>query len=94
MKAKPFCIWFLRCQKVGELRGGRLKRRNGDFALIAAHPKLRIGNRGVKKGLSSPMQSMAKGALNVHLPKAVSHPGRIKGLAGNRKLEVIYYLVK
>ena len=83
----------LKMSKVGELKGGRLKRRNEDFALIIAHSKLKIGNRGVKKGLSSPMQSMAKEALNAHLLKAVSHPGRIKGLVSNKKLEVIYYLV-
>jgi hypothetical protein len=84
MKAKCLCRWFLRSQKVIELRGSTLKRGNGDFALITTHPKLGINNRA-RKGLCNPMKSMTEGALNIHLSKTVNHPSMIKRLACNRK---------
>jgi hypothetical protein len=68
-----------------KLRRGSLKRGNGDFALITTHPKLKKIDNRVRKGFSSPMKSMAKGALNVHLSKTVNHPSMIKRLACNRK---------
>ena len=62
-----------------------LKRWEGDVALIAAHAKLGINVRGVRKSFNSPVQSMAKETLNVHPPKAVNHPGRTERLACKRK---------
>jgi hypothetical protein len=62
-----------------------LKRWEGDFPLIAAHAKYGMKVGGVRKSFNSPVQSMAKGTQNVHLPKAVDHPGRIKRLASKRK---------
>jgi len=79
---------------VVELRRGRLKRRNGNFALIIVHAKLRIGHRRDSKMLSQLMESLVKRALNAHFFKVINNPGRIKGLACNRKLKVIFYLVK
>src|SRR6201984_430312 len=55
-----------------------LKSRKGYFALIAAHAKLGIVGRRVNEFFSLPMKGMAKRALNVHLPKAVNLPSRIK----------------
>jgi len=63
-----------------------LKIRERDFALIATHAKLGINVRGMRKGFSPPMKGMARGALNVHLFKAMNVPSRIKGLASNRNM--------
>ena len=65
--------------------GDMLKRWEGDVTLITAHAKLGINVGGVRKSFNSPVQSMAKGTLNVHLPKAVNHPGRTERLARKRK---------
>jgi hypothetical protein len=64
--------------------GDVLKRWEGDCPLIAAHAKLGVKVGGVRKSFNSPVQSMARGTLNIHLPKAVDHPVRIKRLARNR----------
>ena len=63
--------------------GGWLKWGEGNFALIAAHPKLGIVNGGVGKGFSAPMKGMAKGTLNGHIPKTMDLPSRVKRLASN-----------
>ena len=56
-----------------------LKIRKGDLALIAAHAKKGIINGRGSEGFSFPMKGMAKRTLNIHLPKAVNLPSRIKG---------------
>ena len=53
--------------KVEKITWNGLKFRKRDLALIAAHAKPRIDDRRVGKGFSSPMKSMAKRTLNVHL---------------------------
>jgi hypothetical protein len=56
-----------------------LKLRKGDFALITAHAKLGIVDGRGGESFSFPMKGVTKRAFNVHLPKAVNLPSRIKG---------------
>ena len=58
-----------------------------DFALITAHAKARIDDRGVREGLSFPVKSMTKGTFNGHISKVVNLPSRVKGLSANRKAQ-------
>ena len=64
---------------------GRLKWGEGDLALITAHAKLGVDDGGAGKGLSLPMKGMAKRTLNVHLPKTMELPSRVKWLVSNGK---------
>jgi len=63
-----------------------LKFRKRDLALIAAHAKPRIDDRGVGKGFSSPMKGMARRTLNVHFSQAVNLPSRIKRTTCNGEI--------
>jgi len=47
--------------------------------LIAAHAKKRIVDSRGSKGFSFPIKGMARRTLNIHIPKAVNLPSRIKG---------------
>ena len=49
-----------------------------NLALIATHAKSGVVDCRVGKGFSSPMKGMARRTLNVHLPKGVNLPSRIK----------------
>ena len=68
-------------EKVIERVGDVIKMRKGYFALKAAHAKLGIIDCGMSKGFSFPMKGMAKRTLNVHSPKSMNLPCRIKGTA-------------
>jgi hypothetical protein len=56
--------------------------------LIAAHAKLLIVNGRGGEGFGFPMKSVTKRAFNVHLPKAMNLPGRIKGTTCNGDLKI------
>jgi hypothetical protein len=75
-------------EKVIKTLWNSLKLRKGDFALIAAHAKLRIVDGRGGEGFSFPMKGMTKGALNVHLSKTVNLPIRIKRLTRNKGLKI------
>jgi hypothetical protein len=66
-------------KKVIEILGNMMKFRKGDFALIAAHAKKRIVDCRGSEGFIFPMKGMARRTLNVHLPKGMNLPSRIKG---------------
>jgi hypothetical protein len=62
-----------------------LKRRKGDLATIATHAKLGIAEGRMGKSLSYPMKGITVRAQNIHVPKAVNIPSRIKRVACNRE---------
>jgi len=66
-------------KKVVKRLWNMVKLRKGDFALIAAHAKLLVVNGRGGKGFSFPIKSMTKRALDVHFPKVMNFPSRIKG---------------
>ena len=70
-------------KKVHKFLRGRLKWGEGDLALITAHAKLGVDNGGAGKRLSLPMKGMAKRTLNIHFPKTLDLPSRVKWLASN-----------
>ena len=72
--------------KVEKITWDGLKFRKRDLALIAAHAKPRIDDRGVGKGFSSPMKGMARRTLNVHFSQAVNLPSRIKRTTCNGEI--------
>ena len=70
-------------KKVYKILRGRFKWGEGDLALITAHAKLGVNNKGAGKGLSLPMNGMAKRALKIHLPKTLNLSSKVKWPASN-----------
>ena len=75
-------------EEASEMPWNFVKLRKGDFALIAAHAKLLIVDGRGGEGFGFPMKSVTKRAFNVHLPKAMNLPGRIKGTTCNGDLKI------
>ena len=67
--------------------GNRLKVRKGYFALIATHAKKGIVDCRRGKGFSFPIKGMAKRTQNVHCPKIINLPSRIKRKMCNREMQ-------
>jgi hypothetical protein len=65
---------------------GWVKRRKGDFSLIATHAKFDISKSRAGKGLCLPMKSMAMGAFNTHIIKVMNLSRWIKRLTCNRNM--------
>jgi hypothetical protein len=65
-------------KEIIESLGNVMKIRKGYFALIAAHANKRIVDCRGSEGFSFPVKGMARRTLNVHLPKAMNLPSRIK----------------
>ena len=62
-----------------------LKRRKGDLATIATHAKLGIAEGRFGKPFSYPMKGITIRAQNIHIPKVLNIPSRVKWMACNRE---------
>ena len=93
MVAKVFGNMILAIEKVLENIRDWLERWKNDLSLIAAHAKLGIKIRGCCKLFRTPVKGMAKRAQNVHVSKAVDHPGGIEWLVCDWQCRLCWWLL-